>query len=65
MALQQWELDRFQSPAVEMCHRLGMNPFEPIDSMVTGSPPIWLAYARRMAEHWLMVETMRAFGHDA
>ena len=61
---QSWEVDRFQGAAVEMCHRLGEDPYQRLDAMAFDSPPQWFVYAKRMAEFAIMVETMRSFGHN-
>jgi hypothetical protein len=53
------ELWRYQSAALEMCYRLGLDPYQPA---LNGGPPQWVLYAERMAEHAIMVETMRNFG---
>lgn len=63
MALQQWEVAKFESAAIELCNRLHVDPWGKIDPMAVDSPPQWFRYAVRMAEHKLMVETMRNFGH--
>lgn len=62
MAMQEWEVQQHQSAAVEMCHRLNLSPYEPLDSMNPSSPPQWFKYAVRMAEHELMVQVMRQYG---
>lgn len=63
MALQPYELDKFQGAAIEMCYRLNEDPYQPLDAMRGDSPPQWFVYAKRMAEHSIMVEKMRNFGH--
>ena len=65
MALQQWEIAKFESAAIEMCNRMNLNPWQPLDEMAGNSPPQWFKYAVRMAEHHLMVQAMRSFGFDA
>ena len=65
MALQQWEVQRFEGAAIEMCHRMNLDPWALADQMAGDSPPQWFVYAVRMAEHQLMVQAMRNFGHEA
>lgn len=55
MALQQWQVQPYQQAAIEMCYRIGVNPHESTDCTTEGSPPRWLEYAVRMAEHDAMV----------
>lgn len=62
MAMNEWEVIQHQQAATEMCYRLNVNPFEPIDSADPSGPQQWFRYAVRMAEHEVMVQTMRAFG---
>ncbi len=62
MALQQWQVQPYQQAAIEMCYRIGVNPHESTDCTTEGSPPRWLEYAVRMAEHDAMVQVMRKFG---
>lgn len=59
MALQEWELHAHQPAAVEMCHRLNVSPFTPLNP---GGPQQWVEYAVRMAEHELMIQIMRQYG---
>ncbi len=62
MALQQWQVQQYQQAAIEMCYRIGVNPYEPTDGMTASSPPRWFEYAVRMAEHDAMVQVMRQVG---
>lgn len=62
MAIDQWQLSTYEQAAVQMAYRLNENPFEPMDNMNPYSLPRWTGYARRMAEHDLMVRCMREYG---
>lgn len=62
MAMQEWQVQQYQPAAIQMCYRLNLDPFEPLDSMNPTCPQQWFKYAVRMAEHELMVQTMREFG---
>ncbi len=62
MPVQDWQLTTYQSAAFAMCQRLGESP----DSIRLDSDGVlrkaWEVYARRMAEHTILVETMRGYG---
>lgn len=62
MAFQEWQIQQFQTAATEMCHTMNVDPYAPSDPRFTLSPPNWFVYALRMAEHELMIQTMRSFG---
>lgn len=63
MAIQDWELRPYEFAAVQMCQRLNENPYE-IVHLVPEDRHVerWMVIARRMHEHLIMVELMRAGG---
>lgn len=67
MPVHSWMLSQYQAAAVEMCSRLSEDPFAPVHTVWDGEQavPHWTIYARRMAEHALMVEVMRLWGHPS
>ena len=61
LVIQTWELNQYQYAAEQMCHRLGVNPYEGV-STVDGMQPAWMQYAVRMHELRLMMELLRSSG---
>jgi hypothetical protein len=56
-------LSTFEPAAVEMAYRLGQQPYESCTLPGGREGSVWMLHALRMAEHALMVEVMRNFGH--
>jgi hypothetical protein len=59
--IQTWELSQYQYAAEQMCFRIGVSPYEAVNT-VDGTQPAWMQYAVRMHELRLMVEMMRNAG---
>lgn len=53
------DIEQYRTAAVLMCERMGVEPTHP--SVPEHMQP-WRHYARQMAEHCLMVETLRECG---
>ena len=53
------DIEKYRTAAVLMCERLGVDPH---DHAAPQDMQPWAYYARRMAEHCLMVETLRECG---
>lgn len=64
MPMNQWQVGQYQMAAEQMCFSLNEQPHEPVMLESRQEAPRWVLYAIRMAEHALMVETMRQYGHN-
>ena len=60
MPIPKYEVNRYQDAAVMMCNLLNEDPFK--WNVSTGATR-WEIYAVKMAEHAIMIEVMRQFGH--
>lgn len=56
--MQEWDIQKYQPAAIEMCHRCNVSPFD----LLENGRPRWVDYAKRMAEHEIMIQVMRQFG---
>lgn len=60
--LQPWELSQYEGAAVQMCFRLGGQPYLMHQTESGALEPGWLEFARRMHEHRVMLECMHMAG---
>lgn len=58
MALAFWQVTQYQHAAVQMCAVLGEDPYAQDDQ----NQPHWFEYAKRMAEHHIMLEALSMYG---
>lgn len=60
--IQTWQLQPFQTAAVEVCYRMNLNPGEPVDWPDGSQQPMWMREALAMFQLKQRIELMTQTG---